>query len=78
MKQNKKTKFKIVCEDNKPLLEVPLYIFVYVAQKGFSSALITIIPFRSPLPKMLYIFKGGSAQNPDASGAYGGLFENLT
>ena len=30
-----------------------------------------------PIPKILDIFKGGSVQNPDPSGACGGLFKKL-
>ena len=39
--------------------------------------LITIFPYRSPLPNILDIFKGGSVQNPDPSGACGGLFKKI-
>ena len=38
---------------------------------------ITIIQYRSLLPKNLEIFKGGFAQNPDPSCACGGLFGGL-
>ena len=35
---------------------------------------IRIILYRSPLPKILDIFRGGyTVQNPEPSGAYGGL-----